>query len=285
MKNSHINAAVSAALQEDLGHGDITTSVLVPERHKSTAVIFAKETAVLSGTGLLKEVFRQLDPQFRITLKKADGDALAPGDVIARLHGRTRVMLAGERLALNYLSYLSAIATRTKSFCDAVKPYRVRIMDTRKTTPGLRVFERHAVVCGGGVNHRFGLYDMVLVKDNHRAVMSKGSSLADMVRGIRLKTKLKIEVEVDSLEELKDVLGASPDLILLDNMDARQLKEAVLITKSRARGKKRPLLEASGGITLRNVHAMAATGVDRISIGALTHSRQVVDMSLEVVDA
>jgi nicotinate-nucleotide pyrophosphorylase (carboxylating) len=236
------------------------------------------------GVSFVKEVFDQLDPGLRVILKKHEGDRVNDGDVIVTLQGRTRAMLTGERVALNYLSYLSAIATRTADFCEIIKPYPAAIMDTRKTTPGSRMIERFAVRCGGGVNHRFGLGHMVLIKDNHRAIHAKRSSLADVVRLAHKNTDKQVEIEVDSLTELEDVLNASPEMILLDNMPIAHLRKAVRLTKDRFKGKKRPLLEASGGINIKNVRQVAATGVDRISIGALTHSRKAIDMSLEIID-
>ncbi len=279
-----VRKLVKVALEEDVGTGDITTNLLIPESHKSCASIMSKEPSVVCGVDFVKEVFRQLDPKLTITIRKHDGDLVVHGDVIISLQGGTRAILTGERVALNYLSYLSAIATRTRDFCQAVKPYTACIMDTRKTTPGSRIIERYAVVCGGGVNHRFGLGHMVLIKDNHRAICAKKSSLADVVRLAHQKTSAKVEIEVDSLPELQDVLDASPEMILLDNMSPQDLKKAVRLTKARFPGKNRPLLEASGGINIHNVRMAAATGVDRISIGALTHSRKAIDMTLEVID-
>ncbi len=285
MKQETACPFVKVALKEDIGTGDITTNILIPLGHQSRAVILSKEPAVVCGMVFVKEVFRQLDLKLRVVLNKKDGDHVHAGEVLVSLHGRTRTILTGERVALNYLSYLSGIATRTSVFCDAVKPYPVSIMDTRKTTPGWRLIERYAVTCGGGVNHRFGLGHMVLIKDNHRAVCARGVSLADVVRQLHRKTDKKVEIEVDSLAELEDVLDAVPEMVLLDNMSLADLKKAVRLTRNRFPGKQRPLLEASGGINIKNVRQVAKTGVDRISVGALTHSRKAIDMSLEVVDA
>ncbi len=284
MKKIDISRIVCLALKEDVGRGDITTNFLVPRMHKSRAIITSKEDAVVCGTAFASEVFRQLDHKLHVTFKHKDGDCLRKGDVVVSLEGRTRAILTGERVALNFLSYLSAIATQTRRFCDAVKPYDVQILDTRKTTPGQRLMERYAVACGGGINHRFNLNDMVLMKDNHRVISQKKERLSETVRRLHCKTHKKVEIEVDHLWELKDVLEAHPEMILLDNMSVSELKKAVnLIRKSCPEGK-RPLLEASGGISLTNVHAVAATGVNRISIGSLTHTRTAVDMSLEIVD-
>ncbi len=285
MNHTDIRSIVRSTLKEDLGRGDITTNLLIPRQHKSHAVIIAKDTAVFCGRALACEVFHQIDPALHVTCEHKDGDRVGAQDVVIRIEGHTRAILTGERAALNFLSYLSAIATKTRLFCDAVKPLDVKILDTRKTTPTLRVFERYAVSCGGGVNHRFNLNKMVLMKDNHRVVCRNKESLELTVRRLHRMTHKKVQVEVDHLWELKEVLGAHPEMILLDNMSIADLKAAVMLTKKSFPPGKRPLLEASGGVTLKNVRAIAATGVDRISIGSLTHSRMAVDMSLEVTDA
>jgi nicotinate-nucleotide pyrophosphorylase (carboxylating) len=284
MKKQDIHQIVRLALKEDVGRGDITTNLLVPPSHKSRAVIITRQEAIVCGTAFAAEVFRQLDPALHVTFSHKDGDALKKGDTIVRIEGRTRAILTGERVALNFLTYLSAIATHTRAFCDAVKPHKVDILDTRKTTPGQRAIERHAVACGGGVNHRFNLNAMVLMKDNHRVVSRKKESLADSVRRLHRKTHKKVEIEVDHLWELQDVLEAHPEMVLLDNMSIAELQQAVQLTKDCYPSGRKPLLEASGGITLENVGRIAATGVDRISIGSLTHTRKAVDMSLEIVD-
>ncbi len=284
MHKDAIRTIVRVTLNEDVGAGDLTTNILIPPAHKSHAVIIAKEDAVLCGTALVLEVFRQLDPSLRVVLQHKDGDHIRPKDVLIRLEGRTRAILTGERAALNFLSYLSCIATKTRRFCDAVRPYPVKIFDTRKTTPGMRIFERYAVACGGGVNHRFNLNAMVLMKDNHRVTCRKNESLASTVRRLHRKTHKKVQIEVDHLWELKEVLEAHPEMVLLDNMSIAELKTAVRMTRKLFPPDKRPLLEASGGITLENVRKIAATGVDRISVGSLTHSRTAIDMSLEVAD-
>ncbi|MEI8012075.1 MAG: carboxylating nicotinate-nucleotide diphosphorylase [Candidatus Omnitrophota bacterium] len=284
MKKDDIQKIVRSTLQEDIGRGDITTNFLIPPHHQSRAVIIAKGKAVLCGCALVREIFRQLDPALDIVFEHKDGDPVDAKDVLIRLQGRTRAILTGERAALNFLSYLSAVATKTHDFCRAVKPYNVKILDTRKTTPAMRVFERYAVACGGGVNHRFNLNEMVLMKDNHRVVCRKHESLLATVRRLHRKTHKKVQIEVDHLWELKEVLEAHPEMVLLDNMSLAELKTAVRLTRKLFPLKKRPLLEASGGVTLKNVRRIAATGVDRISIGSLTHSRLAVDMSLEITD-
>jgi nicotinate-nucleotide pyrophosphorylase (carboxylating) len=284
MKKIDIAGIVRTALKEDVGRGDITTNLIVPALHKSRAVITVKEDAVVCGVAFAAEVFRQLDPRLRVTCRHKDGDLLRRGDVVVALEGRTRAILTGERVALNFLSYLSAIATQTRRFCDAVEPHDVEILDTRKTTPGYRLMERHAVACGGGVNHRFNLNDMVLMKDNHRVISQQKERLSDTVRRLHQKTHKKVEIEVDHLWELHDVLESNPEMILLDNMSVDELKKAVAMTREFYPKGRRPLLEASGGISLETIRQIAATGVDRISVGSLTHTRRAVDMSLEVLD-
>jgi nicotinate-nucleotide pyrophosphorylase (carboxylating) len=219
--------------------------------------------------------------KFRANVK--DGERIKGGTVIITLQGKTRAILTGERVALNFLSYLSAIATKTHQYCDAIQPYEAQILDTRKTTPGFRAIERYAVRCGGGVNHRFSLNDMVLMKDNHRVISRQTERLSETVRRLHVKTHKKVEIEVDHLWELQEVLLAHPEMVLLDNMSVDELKKAVALTRKLCPQKK-PLLEASGGITLKNIKQVAATGVDRISIGSLTHSRQAIDMTLELAE-
>ncbi len=284
MKKLEIKSIVRCALKEDVGRGDITTNFLVPPTHKSRAVIFSKEDAVVCGTAFASEVFCQLDHHLHVVFEHKDGDRVKKGDVLVRLSGRTRAILTGERVALNFLSYLSAISTQTRRYCDAVKPYNVQILDTRKTTPGQRLMERHAVVCGGGVNHRFNLNAMVLMKDNHRVISQKKERLAETVRRLHSRTHKKVEIGVDHLWGLKDVLEARPEMSLLDNMSVEELKKAVHLIRESCPEGKRPILEASGGITLENINKVASTGVDRISIGSLTNSRRAVDMSLEILD-
>lgn len=284
MKKKDIQKIVHAALKEDVGRGDITTNILVPPSHKSRAVIFFKEEAVVCGTAFAAEAFRQLDASLQVTVERKDAERVSKGGVVMRLSGRTRAILTGERVALNFFSYLTAIASHTRKFCDAVKPFHADILDTRKTTPGQRAMERYAVTCGGGVNHRFNLDDMVLMKDNHRLISQKNESLADTVRRLHARTHKKVEIEVDYLWELKDVLEAHPEMVLLDNMSIDDLKKAVRLTKKFCPEGKRPILEASGGVTLDNVHAVASTGVDKISVGSLTNSRKAIDMSLELLD-
>ncbi|MBF0618698.1 MAG: carboxylating nicotinate-nucleotide diphosphorylase [Candidatus Omnitrophica bacterium] len=281
MKREEIRKIVHLALREDVGRGDITTNLLVTASHKTEGYILTREEAVICGLPFAREVFLALDPSMEVHFLAKDGEKVKAGSKIITLKGKTRSILTGERVALNFLSYLSAIASRTKRFCDAVDGYKAKILDTRKTTPGLRLMERYAVECGGGVNHRFNLNAMVLVKDNHRIISRQRERLSDTVRRLHRKTHKKVEIEVDHLWELEDVLLAHPEMVLLDNMTNDELKKAVALAKKIC-PEKRPLLEASGGITLANVREVAATGVDRISIGSLTHSRQAIDMTLEL---
>ena len=266
---------IDLALAEDVGKGDVTTVATVPEGKEGRAVIIAKAHGIVCGLPIMAEVFRQVDEAIRLTHLASDGEPVAPGDVVAALSGPLRGILTAERTALNFLTHLSGIATLTARFVDVVAPYRAVILDTRKTTPGWRILEKYAVRCGGGRNHRMGLYDMVLIKDNHIAACG---SLAEAVRRVRAAgISLPIEVEVRTLAELEEALSLGVDRILLDNMDIPTLRKAI----ARAKGKVE--LEASGGVTLENAAEIAACGVDYISIGALTHSAPALDFSLEIL--
>ena len=270
---------IHRALAEDLGPGDITSECFIPADHRSSARIIAKETAVLAGTEVAREVFRQVDPAIEIEIRTNDGETIAPGDLILTATGPTRALLSAERTALNFLQRLSGIATLTRRFVDAVSGTKAVILDTRKTTPGLREFERIAVRAGGGVNHRFGLFDRVLAKDNHLAITGDAAGLQRAIDEAKNRVPdILIEIEADTLDQVRllcDLRGV--DIILLDNMPNDQLREAVQI-----RGDKLILLEASGGVNLDTVAAIAATGVDQISVGALTHSARAIDLSMEI---
>jgi nicotinate-nucleotide pyrophosphorylase (carboxylating) len=273
---------IRRALAEDLGTGDITSECFISADHRSSARIIAKEHGVLAGTDAAREVFRQVDPAIEVGVLKSDGDAIKPGDVILTAAGPTRALLSAERTALNFLQRLSGIATLTRRFVDAVSGTNAVILDTRKTTPGLREFERIAVRAGGGVNHRFGLFDRVLAKDNHLAVTGDATGLQRAIDETKKHAPdIVVEIEADTLDQVRllcDLRGV--DIILLDNMSNEQLREAVQI-----RGKKQIILEASGGVNLDTVAAIAATGVDQISVGALTHSARAIDLSMEIVPA
>ncbi|MBU0469222.1 MAG: carboxylating nicotinate-nucleotide diphosphorylase [Candidatus Omnitrophica bacterium] len=276
-----IKDIVKKALQEDIGSQDITTDFLISSKDKSAAYIIFKEKGVICGLKLAKEAFHEIDPKMKITFYHKDGDLVQKNTKIAKIEGKTRAIFTVERTALNFLGFLSGVASYTHEFVEKVAPYKTKILDTRKTTPGLRNLEKYAVTCGGGTNHRFGLYDMALIKDNHRHACHPEISIQEAVKRIRKRTNKKIQVEVDTLDQFMQALEAKPDLILLDNMTTRQLKKAVDITKKLKT--KIPLLEASGGVSLRNVHSIAKTGVDRISIGSLTHSPRSIDISLDAI--
>lgn len=267
------------ALREDLGPGDITSKALVPARRQTRAAILSRGHYVVSGVGVARAVFAALEPRLQFTIIVADGQRVGPDQPIARLEGRARAILAAERTALNFMQRMTGIATLTSRFVERVKPYPVAILDTRKTTPLLRCLEKYAVLCGGGANHRLGLYDRALVKDNHRRLWAAehGGDLAAAVIAIqRQYPDVMIEVEVETESELTGVLSASPDWILLDNMTPDQLRRCVALAAGRCR------IEASGGITLDNVADIAATGVHAISLGCLTHSAPAADLSLEL---
>ena len=269
---------IAAALKEDIGDGDITTDFFVPETLHATGRIIAREKAVVAGTGAAAEVFRQIDPATDVQINRRDGDDVGPDDVIIEVRGFARSILKAERVALNFLQRLCGIATLTREFVNAVGNHPAKILDTRKTTPGLRALEKAAVVAGGGVNHRFGLYDMVLVKDNHLAVLGDLSNFAERIRRLRQeRPNIRIEVEADDLEQARAFVEVDGiDVILLDNMTPAQIREAVALRRNNIR------FEASGGITLKNVKRVAATGVDYISIGALTNAARAIDISLEM---
>ena len=270
---------IRRALAEDIGAGDITSECFIPAGHHSTARIIAKESATLAGTEAAAEVFRLVDPAITIALHKSEGDRIAPGDLILIATGPTRALLSAERTALNFLQRLSGIATLTRRFVDAVSGTKAVILDTRKTTPGLREFERLAVRAGGGVNHRFGLFDRVLAKDNHLAITGDAAGLQRAIDEAKKRAPdILIEIEADTLDQVLLLCALrGVDIILLDNMSNDQLRDAVGI-----RGDKAIALEASGGVNLDTVAAIAATGIDQISVGALTHSARAIDLSMEI---
>jgi nicotinate-nucleotide pyrophosphorylase (carboxylating) len=269
---------IAAALKEDIGHGDITTDFFVLETLHATGRVIARENAVVAGTATAAEVFRQVDPSLDVQILHKDGEEVATGDIIIEVRGLARSILKAERSALNFLQRLCGIATLTRQFVDAIGNHPAKILDTRKTTPGLRALEKAAVVAGGGVNHRFGLYDMVLVKDNHLATFGGLSSFADRIRQLRTeRPDIRIEVEADDLEQARAFVEVEGiDVILLDNMAPAQMREAIALRKNHIQ------FEASGGITLKNVKRIAATGVDYISIGGLTNAARAIDIALEM---
>ena len=269
---------IEVALSEDIGEGDLTTDFFVSKNQQATARIVAHERAILAGTETAAEVFRRVDSAVEITVVKNDGSEIDAGDSVIELRGQARSILRAERVALNFLQRLSGIATLTRKFVDAAGTDHVKILDTRKTTPGLRALEKAAVVAGGGANHRFGLFDMVLLKDNHLIVSAGFAAVAKAVQKFReTRPNVRIEVEADALEQVRSFLQVDGiDVILLDNMKPAQIREAIALGKDKVK------FEASGGVTLKNIRQIAATGVDYISIGALTHSPRAIDFSLEL---
>jgi nicotinate-nucleotide pyrophosphorylase (carboxylating) len=272
-----IEPIVRAGLAEDLGRaGDITTDAIIPVDEKARAVIAAREAGVVSGLIAADLAFKLVDPGVRLTPRAPDGSEVAQGSVIAELEGPARAILTGERVALNFIVHMSGVATATQRLVKAVAGTNARIICTRKTLPGLRVLQKYAVRCGGGLNHRFGLDDAVLIKDNHIAAAGGVAASIRALRG-RLGPMVKIEVEVDTLSQLEEALAAGAEAILLDNMPPEMMKRAVAITNGRAS------LEASGGITQERVRAIAESGVDFISSGALTHSARAMDAGLDFI--
>jgi len=271
---------IRRALAEDLGAGDLTSDAFIPATHRGTARIVSRENAVLAGVDAAAAVFGLVSADCTVDAQLAEGAAVAPGDVVMAIRGPTRALLAAERTALNFIQRLSGVATLTRRFAAAIEGTGAVLLDTRKTTPGLREFEREAVRAGGGTNHRFGLFDMVLAKDNHLAVTGDAAGLQRAVDAARERHPgIRIEIEADSLDQVRTLCGLrGVDIILLDNMTNAQMREAVAI-----RGAAPILLEASGGVTLETVRGIAETGVERISVGALTHSARAVDFSLEVL--
>jgi len=273
-----IHRAVKLALEEDIGPGDATTLATVPESASAVALMRPRDSLVVAGLEFAACAFAELSPAIRIERTVADGERVNQGETLLRLSGSARAILSAERVALNFVQRLSGIATLTSQFVDAIKGTRAQILDTRKTTPGWRRFEKYAVRCGGGRNHRLGLYDQVLIKDNHLAALKKErpNAIAAAVLAARQKfPQLQVEVEADTLEQVEQAAAAGANLILLDNMNLLQLRLAVQSIRGRAQ------TEASGGVNLASVHAIAETGVDFISVGALTHSARAVDIGLD----
>jgi nicotinate-nucleotide pyrophosphorylase (carboxylating) len=268
-----LDQIVRAALAEDVGAGDVTTLATVPAEAHAEAQIVAKATGVIAGLPVAQRVFQHLDPAVEFRAVVADGASVRPGETVARVFGRAHPILTGERVALNFLQHLSGIATRTRQFVTLVQGTRARITDIRKTVPGLRVLAKYAVRVGGGHNHRLGLYDAILIKENHAAAAGGIGPAVTRARAYAPHT-MRIETEVRDLREIDEALDAGADVLLLDNFTVEQIREAVEKIGSRA------LTEASGGITEENVAAIAAAGVDIISVGALTHSVTALDLSL-----
>ena len=266
---------IDIALKEDIGSGDITTASIVDPSMKGRGAMIAKEALIIAGMDVAKQVFLQLDPHVRFTSAFEDGDEIGLGETVLEIDGGFTTLLLGERTALNFLQRLSGIATNVRGYVEALAGSNVRLVDTRKTTPAWRVLEKYAVRIGGAYNHRMGLYDGVLIKDNHIAV---AGGIEKAVKRIRdsVSHLIKIEVEASSLSEVRQALRCSADVIMLDNMDVPQIKDAVAIIRGRAR------VEVSGGVTCSNLVELAGTGVDMISVGAFTHSSRSVDISMTI---
>ncbi len=278
---SHIDKTLINALKEDLGSGDVTTGSLIPEDSVSEALLIAKGDIVLAGLPFAERVFQLVDDRLKFRALKREGSRVRKGSIIAKIKGKTAGLLIAERTALNILQRMSGIATLTNEYVKAVRGLNVEITDTRKTAPGLRFFDKYAVSMGGGRNHRHGLYDGVLIKDNHVAA---AGGVGKAVRLARLKAHhlLKIEVEVGNIAEVKEALSAGADIIMLDNMDIEMMKKAVGIIRQKKSG---VLIEASGNMNLQNIREVAETGVNLISVGTLTHSAPAADLSLQILSA
>jgi nicotinate-nucleotide pyrophosphorylase (carboxylating) len=285
---------IEVALREDIGKGDVTSDFFVPAKMQAWAQIISREKATVAGTKTAAEVFRHVDPKLRTRIVRGEGSIVRRGETIIEIRGAVRSILKAERVALNFLQRLCGIATLTRKFVEAAGNRRVHILDTRKTTPGMRALEKAAVIAGGGKNHRFGLFDMVLVKDNHLLLRGGLHGIAGSVQRVRqARPGISIEIEADRLDQVRELLEtADVDLILLDNMTPAQMRKAVTLRDAVGRDRSEPdgrrarrvKFEASGGITLKNIRRVAGTGVDYISIGALTHSAPAIDLSLELTD-
>ena len=270
-----LDAIIDLALAEDLGAGDITSQATIPADRRCVAVIFAKAPGVLAGVDVVRSVYRAIDPDVHVEILLADRTPITPPLDLITLEGRARSVLAGERTALNLLGRMCGVATATREYVDAIAGSGARILDTRKTMPGLRTLDKYAVACGGGVNHRMGLYDAFLIKDNHLKVAGGVNQAVALARAAH--PELPITVEVENLDQLREAVSCAPARIMLDNMPVDVTREAVAIVAGRA------VVEASGGMTLANIRQVAHTGVDVISVGAITHSARWLDVSMEVL--
>lgn len=269
---------IELALAEDIGGGDVTSLSVIPQAAYWAARMVAREEIVVAGMSIVSDVFRQIDPEIEFEQLVSDGELVLPGECVATLKGNAGAILAGERTALNFVQRLSGVATLTRSYVSAVQGTSCEILDTRKTTPGWRVLEKHAVACGGGRNHRVGLFDMVMIKDNHLAVLSgeKAPIAVAVQRAKERYPSIKVEVEADTIDQAVSAAESGADVILLDNMSIAELRESVSLIANRSK------TEASGGITLASIREIAETGVDYISVGALTHSAPSVDLALDI---
>lgn len=275
MNRTELTRIIKCALKEDVGTGDITTNLIVPDFQKGTAEIYVKEDGVIAGLNVSKEVFKILNEKIVFRKFVKDGDKVFKGTKIAEVKGSLRVLLTGERTSLNFLQRMSGIATLTAKFMTQLEGTNTKILDTRKTVPCLRMLDKYSVKIGGGTNHRFGLYDMVLIKDNHIKAAGSITNAVQLIRK-KLKKKIKIEVETTNLDEVKEALSNKVDIIMLDNMPIDMMKKAVKLINGKAK------TEASGNVSLENVRKIALTGVDYISVGALTHSVKALDISMKI---
>lgn len=276
--DSKIKHLIHLALSEDVGKRDLTSEAVIENRLSGKAIIVAKQEGIIAGLPVAKMVFQMVNPRIIFNQLKQDGERIKKKEKVASIQGKVKTILAAERTALNFLQRLSGIATLTAKYVEKIKGTRAKILDTRKTTPGLRVLEKYAVKAGGGENHRMGLFDMILIKENH---IKAAGGISDAIKRARSKyPRQKIEVEVRSLSELREAIESKPDWIMLDNMKIQQMKKAVKMIRSTGPNIK---IEASGGINLRNVRKIALTGVDFISVGALTHSAPALDLSLILI--
>ena len=274
----NVDHLIRIALDEDIGPGDITTENLVDSDHIGNGIIVAKESLVIAGLEIAEKVFRNLDADVAFDSAYQDGDFIEAGESVIRVSGTLKALLMGERTALNFLQRLSGVATHVRSYVHMIGNKKVRLVDTRKTTPGWRVLEKYAVRIGGAFNHRMGLYDGVLIKDNHIAACGGIKKAVSRIRE-SISHLVKIEVEVTDLSEVKAALAAGADVIMLDNMEVRQIREAVSLIDGKA------LVEISGGVTGDNLPLLAETGVDLISVGALTHAARSVDLSMKIIES
>jgi nicotinate-nucleotide pyrophosphorylase (carboxylating) len=273
---NQVDLIIENALKEDIGEGDVTTDLLYPEDIRCDAIIQAKEQGIMAGLPIAERIFKKLNNDIQWVENKRDGESVAKGDILVKIHGSEKAILTGERVALNFIQRLSGIATLTSKFVKAVEGLSAKITDTRKTVPGLRILDKYAVRTGGGHNHRMGLFDGILIKDNHLKLIG---SITEAISRIKKMTggRFQIEVETSRLEEVREALAAGADIIMLDNMSLNTMRKSVEMINGRA------LIEASGGITLRNVRKVAETGVNIISIGSLTHSPKALDIGLYLV--
>jgi nicotinate-nucleotide pyrophosphorylase (carboxylating) len=293
LSRPYLEQLVRQALREDIGKKDITTELIIPANKVAKAVLLAKQDCIVCGIDIAGLVFKAFDRRIRFKAEVRDGQQVKKGKILGRIVGRARPILSAERVALNFLGLLCGIATKTKEYVDTVRPYRVMIMDTRKTIPGLRLLQKYAVRVGGGYNHRMRLDEMILIKDNHIAscVLRHAFCVNKTLEMLKKKNaqNVKVEIEVNNIRDFKEALKVSPDIIMLDNMSLGQMRKAVLLRRKTQNvqhktqdARHKTQLEASGGITLKNIREVASAGVDMISVGALTHSISSCDISLEI---